>query len=50
MPVGVAEISAYAGQNMRILTPSVQGKTENFNLVVGVEADPDRIEVVEALA
>jgi hypothetical protein len=47
---GVAEISAYAGQNMRILTPSVQGKTENFNLVVGVEADPDRIEVVKALA
>lgn len=50
VPGGMAEISAYAGQNMRILTPSVQGKTENFNLVVGVEADPDRIEVVEALA
>jgi hypothetical protein len=35
---------------MRILTPSVQGKTENFNLVVRVEADPERIEVVEAVA
>ena len=49
-PGGVAEISAYAGQNMRIITPYVQGRTENFNLVVEAEANPDRIEVVEAPA
>ena len=46
----MAEISAYAGQNMRVITPYVQGRTENFNLVVEAEANPDRIEVVEALA
>ena len=44
--VGVTEISAYAGQNMRVITPSIQGRTENFNLVVSVETNPDRIEVV----
>jgi hypothetical protein len=49
-PGSVAEISAYAGQNMRVITPSVQGRTENFNLVVEAEANPDRIEVVEAVA
>jgi len=47
-PGGVAEISAYAGQNMRVITPSTQRRTENFNLVVAAEADPDRIEVVNA--
>jgi Arc/MetJ-type ribon-helix-helix transcriptional regulator len=45
---GVVEISAYAGQNMRVMTPSTQRRTENFNLVVEVETDPDRIEVLEA--
>jgi hypothetical protein len=49
-PGGVVEISAYAGQNMRVITPSVQGRTENFNLVVAAEANPDRIEVVDAVA
>ena len=49
MPGGVADISTFAGQNMRVITPSVQRRTENFNLVVEVEADPDRVEVVEAM-
>ena len=50
LPGGVTEISAYAGQNMRVITPSAQGRTENFNLVVSVETNPDRIEVVDAVA
>lgn len=50
IPGGVAEIRAYAGQNMRVITPSMEGRTENFNLVVEAEANPGRIEVVEAVA
>jgi hypothetical protein len=50
VPGGVADISAFAGQNMRVITPSVQRRTENFNLVVEVEADPDRVEVIETVA
>jgi len=50
VPGGVAEISAYAGQNMRVISPAVERRTENFNLVVEAEANPDRIEVVEAVA
>ncbi len=53
-PAGVADIRAYAGQNMRIVTPSPESRpesrTENFNLVVEVEANPSRVEVVEAVA
>ena len=47
---GVVDIRAYAGQNMTIVTPTAASKTENFNLVVQVEASPDRVEVVETVA
>jgi hypothetical protein len=50
VPSSVTEISAYAGQNMHVITPSIQGRTDNFNLVVSVETNPDRIEVVDAVA
>jgi hypothetical protein len=49
-PAGVTDIRAYVGQNMRIVTPTPQSRTENFNLVVQVETHPDRVEVVEAVA
>lgn len=49
-PGGVAEISAYAGQNMRVITPAVQRSTENFNLVVETEKEPEQIVVVDAVA
>ena len=49
-PAGVFDIQASAGQNMRVVTPAAESKTENFNLVVQVEANPDRVEVVEAVA
>ncbi len=45
-PGGFVEISAFEGQNMRVVTPSIQRSTENFNLVVAVQSDPERIEVV----
>jgi hypothetical protein len=47
---GVADIRAYAGQNMRMVTPSPESRTENFNLVVEVEPRPDRVEVVKGAA
>jgi hypothetical protein len=31
-------------------TPSPESRTENFNLVVQVQANPDRVEVIEAEA
>ena len=49
-PAGVFDIQASAGQNMRVVTPAAKSGTENFNLVVQVEANPDRVEVVEAVA
>ncbi len=49
-PAGVFDIQASAGQNMRVVTPAAENKTENFNLVVQVEADPNQVEVVEAVA
>jgi hypothetical protein len=48
-PAGVFDIRASAGQNMRVVTPAAENKTENFNLVVQVEADPNQVEVVEAV-
>jgi len=50
MPGGIAEISAYAGQNMRVISPSVQRSTENFNLVVAVQTEPEQIEIVAGAA
>jgi hypothetical protein len=50
MPAAVFEIQASAGQNMRVVTPAGESKTENFNLVVQVETDPNQVEVVEAVA
>jgi hypothetical protein len=41
---GVLDISAYAGTNMRVVTPLRERRTENFNLVVEVATDPERIE------
>ena len=49
-PAGVVDIRAYAGQNMTVITPTGESKTENFNLVVQVETSPDRVQVVEAVA
>ena len=48
-PSGMIDIWASAGQNMRIVTPTPESRSENFNLFVEVEATPDRVEVVEAL-
>jgi hypothetical protein len=45
-PAGVADISAYAGTNMRVITPLPEHRTENFNLVVQVATDPEHIEAV----
>lgn len=47
---GVIDVSAYAGQNMRVTSPVRQDRTENFNLMVQVEADPDRVEVIDSVA
>lgn len=41
---GVRDISVYAGTNMRVITPLRERRTENFNLVVQVATDPERIE------
>jgi hypothetical protein len=49
-PSGMLDIRASAGQNMRIVAPTSESRSENFNLFVQVEASPDRVEVVEALA
>jgi hypothetical protein len=49
-PSGIVDIRASAGQNMRVVTPTGEGRSENFNLVVQVEASPDRVEVVDAVA
>lgn len=49
-PSGMVDIRAYAGQNMRVVTPTAEGRSENFNLVVQVQANPERVEVVEAVA
>jgi hypothetical protein len=45
------DIRAYAGNNMRLVMPSwPQGRTENYNLVVGVETTPERVEVLPSVA
>ena len=49
-PSGMVDIRASAGQNMRIVSPMPDSRSENFNLVVQVEANPNRVEVVEGLA
>lgn len=49
-PCGVVDIRASAGQNMRVVTPTIESRSENFNLVVQVEASPERVEVVEPVA
>jgi hypothetical protein len=49
-PSGIVDIRASAGQNMRIVSPTPQSSSENFNLVVQVEVNPDRVEVIEAAA
>ena len=43
---GVAEIVAYPGTSMRVLTPLPEQRTENFNLVVEIETEPERVESV----
>lgn len=43
---GMADISAYTGTNMRVVTPVREQRTENFNLVVQVATDPEHIEAV----
>lgn len=48
-PVGVFDIHASVGQNMRVVTSAPESRTENFNLVVQVEANPDRVEVVDSI-
>lgn len=50
-PAGVVDIlRASAGQNMRIVSQLPESRSENFNLVVRVEASPEQVEVVEASA
>ena len=49
-PAGMVDIRASAGQNMRVVTPTAESRSENFNLFVQVEASPDRVEVIEAVA
>lgn len=49
-PTGVFGISASAGQNMRVMTPAADSRTENFNLVVQPEVSPERVEIVETVA
>lgn len=50
-PGSVVDIKAHAGNNMRVLTPPWSpDRTENYNLVVGVQATPERVEVVESVA
>jgi len=46
-PSGMVDVRATAGQNMRIISPLPKSRSENFNLVVQVEASPERVEVVE---
>jgi hypothetical protein len=43
---GVIGISASAGQNMRVITPAADSRTENFNLVVQPEISPERVEIL----
>ncbi len=45
-PRGAVDISAYAGTNMRVMTPLPGQRTENFNLVVQIATDPERLEAV----
>ncbi len=45
-PTGVFGIRVSAGQNMRIMTPGADSRTENFNLVVQPEVSPEHLEVV----
>jgi hypothetical protein len=50
-PGSVVDIRAYAGSNMRLVMPAwPQGRTENYNLVVGVQATPERMEVLPSVA
>ena len=35
---------------MRVTSPVRQDRTENFNLMVQVEADPDRVEIIDSVA
>ena len=43
---GVADLSAYAGYLMRVVTPIGQYSTENSNLVVDVPAEPAQVVAV----
>jgi hypothetical protein len=47
---GVFGISASAGQNMRVMTPATDSRTENFNLVVQPEVNPERVEIFRTFA
>jgi hypothetical protein len=49
VPTGVFGIRASAGQNMRVMTPAAESRTENFNLVVQPEVSPERVEIVDTI-